>query len=60
MSLLDKLERLLGRAAIPHLSLLIVIGQVFVLLSALLGLLDLSYFILVPALARQGEWWRLV
>lgn len=60
MSFLDKLERLIGRAAIPHLSLYLVIGQVFVLLSAMLGLLDLSYFVLVPELARQGEWWRLV
>ena len=60
MSFLDKLERLFGRAAIPHLSLCIVIGQVFVLLSAMLGLLDLGYFLFVPELARQGEWWRLV
>ncbi len=58
MSLLDKLERWFGRAAIPHLSLLIVVGQVFVLLSAMLGLLDLGYFVFVPELARQGEWWR--
>ena len=60
MSLLDKLERLLGRFAVPHLALYLVIGQAFVLLSAMLGLLDLSYFILVPELVRQGEWWRLI
>ena len=60
MASLDKLERLLGRFAIAHLSLWLVIGQVFVLLSALLGLLDLGYFVLVPELARHGEWWRLV
>jgi hypothetical protein len=60
MNLLDKLERLLGRMAIAHLSLWLVIGQVFVLLSALLGLLDLGYFVLVPELARHGEWWRLI
>ena len=60
MSFLDKLERFLGRLAVPHLSLWLVIGQVFVLLSALLGRLDLSLFVLVPELARLGEWWRLV
>jgi len=58
--MLDKLERLLGRFAVPHLSLWLVIGQVFVLLSALLGLLDLGYFLLVPELARHGEWWRVL
>ena len=60
MSFLDKLERLFGRAAVAHLSLWLVIGQVFVLLSALLGRLDLSYFVLVPDLVRHGEWWRLI
>ncbi|MDB6168757.1 MAG: hypothetical protein JWM88_1621 [Verrucomicrobia bacterium] len=59
MPLLPKLERFLGRFAIPNLSLYLVIGQVFVLLSALLGLLDLGNFLFVPELARQGEWWRL-
>ena len=58
--MLDKLERRLGRYAVPHLSLWLVMGQVFVLLSALIGLLDLGYFLLVPELARQGQWWRLL
>jgi len=60
MPLIDQLERRLGRFAIPNLSLYLVIGQVFVLLSAMLGLLDLSYFVLVPERALQGEWWRVV
>jgi hypothetical protein len=60
MSLLTKLERVFSRFAIPNLSLYLVIGQVFVLLSALLGLLDLGHFVLVPELMRQGEWWRLL
>lgn len=60
MSLLDKLERIFGRFAIPNLSLYVVIGQVFVLLSALLGLLDLSYFVLVPDYVLHGQWWRLL
>jgi hypothetical protein len=59
MSFLDKLERRFGRIAVPNLSLLIVIGQVFVLLSALLGRLDPGYFVLVPGLVLHGQWWRL-
>ena len=60
MSLLDKLERSLGRYAIPNLALYIVIGQAFVLLAGLLKLLDLGYFFLVPTLVIHGEWWRLI
>lgn len=60
MPLLDKLERRLGRFAIPNLTLWLVIGQVFVFLSALLRLLDLTYFVLLPALALNGEWWRVL
>ncbi|MDB6094309.1 MAG: hypothetical protein JWM32_1871 [Verrucomicrobia bacterium] len=60
MPFLDRLERIFGRFSIPHLALYIVIGQVFVLLSALMRLLDLSYFIMVPDLVIGGQWWRLV
>ena len=58
MSLLDKAERQLGRFAIPNISLYLVMGQVFVLLGAMLGRIDLKYFVLLPALVMQGEWWR--
>jgi len=59
MSLLNQLERAFGRYAITNLSLYIVIGQVFVLLGALIGRLDLGFFVLVPALVVHGDWWRL-
>ena len=39
MSLLDKLERALGRFAIPGISLYLVIGQVFVVLATMAGIL---------------------
>ncbi len=60
MSLLDKLERSFGRFAIPNLSIYIVIGQVFVLLGAMFGLLDLDYFVLRPTAVLHGQWWRLL
>lgn len=58
--MLDKLERLFGRLALPNLTLYLIIGQVFVALSSLLGLLDIRQFILVPVLVMQGEWWRVL
>ena len=60
MSFLDKLERIFGRFAIPNLTLYFVIGQVFVLLSYLAGVLSLQPFVLVPALVYQGDWWRVL
>ena len=60
MSLLDKLERALGRYAIHNLSIYIVIGQVFVLLGAMFNLIDPRLFVLVPARVLIGEWWRLL
>jgi hypothetical protein len=59
MSILDKLERALGRYAIPNITLYFIIGQVFVLLGYMLGRIDLRNFILVPVLVTQGEWWRM-
>jgi len=58
MSLIDKLERIFGRIAIPNLSLYLVIGQVFVLLTGVLGILDLRLLVYVPRLVEAGQWWR--
>ena len=59
MYFLDKLERSFGRYAIPNLSLYLIIGQVFVLVAALLGLLKLELLDFVPALVLEGgQWWR--
>jgi hypothetical protein len=58
--MLDFLERRLGRFAVTHVTLYLIIGQVFVCLSALLGLLDLRQFVLVPVLVVNGEPWRVL
>ncbi|MEO5960599.1 MAG: hypothetical protein ABIR80_15910 [Opitutaceae bacterium] len=60
MPLLDKLERTFGRFAIPNLSLYLVIGQVFVLLTGMLQLVDVQKLAYAPALVTQAhEWWRI-
>jgi hypothetical protein len=60
MSLLSKLERSLGRFAIPNLSLYLVLGQVAVYLAVVTGRLDAGLFLLVPRFALMGQWWRIV
>lgn len=60
MSLLDKLERLFGRFAISNLALYLIIGQVFILLTALLGKLDPSWVNYAPAILLKGQWWRVI
>jgi hypothetical protein len=60
MSWLQKLERRLTPLAIVNITMYIVIGQTFVYLTTMFGLLDGSRLMLVPALALQGEWWRLL
>jgi hypothetical protein len=58
-SMLDQLDRRFGRFGIPNATIYLIIGQVFVCLSALLNLLDLRNFLLVPVLVANGEPWRL-
>ena len=60
MPFLDKLERFFGRFAIPNITLYIVIGQVFVFLTALMHVLDPIRVILVPELVIRGQWWRIL
>jgi hypothetical protein len=58
MSFLDKLERSLGRFAIHGLSLYLVIGQAFVALATIAGLLGPARLVFIPRLALAGQWWR--
>ncbi|MGD1031605.1 MAG: hypothetical protein ABSA05_10725 [Opitutaceae bacterium] len=60
MPFLEKLERLFGRFAIPNITLYIVIGQVFVFVTATLGVLNPELVAYWPFLAFHGQWWRIV
>ncbi len=57
--MLDFLDRKIGRFAISNLTLYLIIGQVFVTLTAMLQLLDPTRLVLYPQLATHGEPWRL-
>ena len=58
MSLLDKMERRWGRYAINNIAIYFVIGQVFVLLTSMLGKMNIGWLILVPQAVLEGQWWR--
>jgi len=60
MSRLHAWERRLAPFAIPNLTLYLVIGQTFVYLTAMLGVLDARFLMLLPALVLQGDWWRVL
>lgn len=60
MPFLDKLEKLIGRWAIPHLTLWLVVGQVFVVLTTMFRLIDPNWLTFAPVYVLQGQWWRLI
>lgn len=60
MPFLKKLERLLGRFAIRHLALYLIIGQAGAFALIYSGRLPASDFVLFPYLVRSGEPWRLL
>ena len=61
MSWLNRIGRRLEPFAVPHLALVLVAGQLFVLVGIrILKILDEGIFILAPRLMLEGEWWRLV
>jgi hypothetical protein len=59
MTVLSKIERLLGRFAVPNLAYFLVAGQVAVYAAILFGKLDARVLILVPRLVMAGQWWRI-
>lgn len=58
MGLFNRLERALGRYAIPNLPLYLIGGQLLIFGFALLAQFDVRRIMLVPALVLQGEVWR--
>jgi hypothetical protein len=59
MSLLSRLERALGRFAIPNITLYLVLGQVTFWSVSFFRLFDLERIALLPLAVRAGEVWRL-
>jgi hypothetical protein len=59
MSILTKLERHLGRFAIPGLALYLIIGQVGVYLGFVIGRIQPGWIVFVPRLFLLGQWWRI-
>ncbi len=60
MSLLNQLERVLGRLAVPNLALIIVAGQVLFWGLASMGGFNLEPVALRPAAVLAGQPWRLI
>jgi hypothetical protein len=60
MALLNRLERIFGRFAIPNISLYLVLGQVLFWSVTFLGFFDLERIALLPLAVQAGEVWRLV
>jgi hypothetical protein len=59
MGFLNRLERALGRYAIPNLSLYLIGGQVLFFGFSMLARFDVTRIMLLPALVLEGEFWRL-
>lgn len=59
MAFLEKLERMFGWMAVRNLALYLVIGQVFVVLTSMLGLLRPETLMFAPFTLWQGDWWRI-
>ena len=59
MRLLHRLERALGRYALPNLALYLIGGQVIFFSLSLIAHFDVERIILWPALVQEGQWWRL-
>jgi hypothetical protein len=59
MRLFHRLERALGRYALPNLALYLIGGQVLFFSLSLLTPFDVRRIMLWPALVMQGDWWRL-
>ena len=56
---MNKIERLVAPLTVSNLTLYLVIAQTFVLLTGVLGRIDVNKLIFVPSWFLQGDWWRI-
>lgn len=59
MSFLEKLEKKLGNFAVPHLTEILIFGQVAVFVASNAGWLEIGNVLLIPERVLMGEWRRL-
>lgn len=59
MSLLDRLERIFGRFALPQVTIGLIVGQVVAYVAVVVKPEVHDRLVLVPDKVLQGEWWRL-
>jgi len=59
MKLIDRLERTIGRFAVPNSTVYLIAGQSFFYLLFMMGKLDRSQIWLSADQLLHGEWWRL-
>jgi hypothetical protein len=59
MKLIDRLERKLGRYAVPNSTVYLIAGQTLFFVLIMMGKLDRSQIWLAADRLYQGEWWRL-
>lgn len=59
MNWIDKLERRFGFIAIPHMMVLVIVGQIAALLIGMREPAIQGALTLLPAAVAAGEWWRL-
>ncbi len=60
MNLLDKLEKKLGKYALPNVTIFLIAGQTIFYVLFMTGKLDRSMTWLAAGPLLEGEWWRLV
>jgi hypothetical protein len=60
MALIDRLEKKLGRYAVPNVTVFLIAGQSLFYVLFLMGRLDPNLIQLSAGGLLQGEWWRLV
>src|SRR4030067_140648 len=60
VNILDGLERRFRRYGIPNITLYLIMGQVLLFMASRSGSFDIGRALLIPELALQGEWWRLI
>jgi hypothetical protein len=60
MALIDRLEKKLGRYAVPNVTVFLIAGQSLFYVLFLMGRLDPNLIRLSAGSLLQGEWWRLV
>ena len=60
MNFLDRIEKRFGHLAVPNVVLVLIMAQLVLYATIIIGKVDYGSLLLIPKAVLGGDWWRMI